>query len=54
MTLINKKIIKARNKTEFEFFVKEHENRGWKKLSDVKTFVSGVPFQVLMGYEVNK
>lgn len=54
MAIINKKIIKAKNRVEFDLFVKDHENRGWKKLSDVKTFVGDIPFQVLMGFEVNR
>ncbi len=55
MTIINKKIIKAKNKSEFDYYVKEHTSRGWKLLSDVKEFTYGdYPFQVLAGYEYNK
>lgn len=55
MSLIQKKIVKAYNKTEFEEFVKQHEEREWKKLSEVKEFAyDRYPFQVLMGLEVNR
>lgn len=54
MIKLNKKIVKAKSSMEFNKILKDYEERGWKKLSEIKSFQfdSSYPFQVLMGLEL--